>query len=138
MDVVTADRIVSRLYSNITRKTGSRINFGRQANSKICKIAGFKVKVDLDCELFESVLTFEQARNEFTKDSKFRKIAVDPFKNGQDLPAPDTTELFLCSCVKRSKRLSGITKKGHWFHVKGFGKIFLAELLINTASAPSP
>jgi len=131
MDVVTADRVVSRLYSK--HHPGKREAEITLVGSKFenLQIAGFKVKVDLDCELFETVLTFEQARNEFTKDSKFRKIAIDPFKTGQDLAAPDHYGAFLCSCVKEIETdCPGVTRKGHCFHVKGFGKIFLAELLI--------
>lgn len=130
-DVVTADRIVCRLYSkHLPDQKEAEITIVGSKFENL-RISGHPVQVDLDFELFESIPTYKAATTEFAKKSKFRKIAQDPFHDGITLPDPGPNGAFLCSCVKDMETdCPGVTRKGHSFHVKGFGKIFLAELFI--------
>lgn len=131
LDVVTADRVVCRLYSK--HHAGQKESEITMVGSKFenLRIAGHPVKVELDFELFESIPTYAHAVKEFAKKSKFRKIAGDPFQKGATLPEPGPHGAFLCSTVKElDTDCPGVKPQGHWFHIKGFGKIFLAEVLI--------
>jgi len=131
LDVVTADRIVCRLYSK--HQAGKKESEISIVGSKFenLRIAGHPVKVDLDFELFESIPTYAAAAKEFAKKSDFRKIAEDPFLNGAKLPEQGPNGAFLCSCVKElDTDCPGVSPQGHWFHIKGFGRIFLGELFI--------
>jgi hypothetical protein len=131
LDVVTADRIVCRLYSkhHPGKKEAEITIVGSKFEN--LRIAGHPVKIELDFALFESIPTYAAAATEFAKKSKFRKIAEDPFKNGAKLPDSGPNGAFLCSCVKELETdCPGVARNGHWFHIKGFGKIFLGELLI--------
>src|SRR4029077_19872185 len=83
---------------------------------------------------FAEIPTFKDARNAFDKKGKFRKIASDPFQTGKPLASQGEQEAFLCSCVKEMEtECPGVTRKGHSFHVKGFVRIFLGEVLIKNA-----
>jgi hypothetical protein len=134
LDVLTADRVVARLYSKTPEKK-SEGNF-TLVGSKFenLRIAGCPVHVELDCELFEEIPTFETARNAFEKKGKFRKIAEDPMHTKTPLPKQGDGGVFLCSCVKEMEAdCPGVIRKGHSFHVQGFGTIFLGEVLIRHA-----
>src|SRR5216684_4010946 len=102
LDVVTADRIVARLASNHTLDdkdypephftlVGSRFDN--------LQIAGCKVEVPLDIDLFEKIHTFEKARNEFKNNADFRRMAEDPFEGGDKLPEQPDHGAILCSIV---------------------------------------
>jgi hypothetical protein len=131
LDIVTADRIVARVYS----KHGAN---DREAKFTIVgskfenlRIAGCDVKLELDMVPFEKTPTFEEALKDFDNKGDFYKIAHDPFKTGQSIQKPNPYGAFLCSCVKEmSTTCPGVTRTGHCFHVPGFGKIFLGEVLI--------
>ena len=134
MDVLTADRVVARLYSK-TRKDHREGEF-TLVGSKFenLKIAGHIVHVDLDFDLFAKIPTFEAAKNAFKANEEFRKIALDPFGHNIAVEPQDDSGVFLCTCVKEmTADFPGVTKKGHSFHVKGFGTIFLGEVLIRRA-----
>lgn len=131
LDVVTADRVVSRLYSK--HLPGNKESEITMVGSKFenLRIAGHPVKVEFDFELFESIPTYKHATDEFAKKSKFRKIAGDPFQSGASLSEPGPNGAFLCSVVKElDTDCPGVKPQGHWFHIKGFGTIFLGEVLI--------
>ena len=131
LDIVTADRVVSRLYSK--HPAGEAEGIVTMVGSKFenLRIAGCPVHIDLNMDLFENIQTFEQAQKEFAKKGDFRKIAEDPFRTGQALKAPGPNGAFLCSCVKEMETTCpGVKRAGHCFSVPGFGKIFLAEVLI--------
>lgn len=129
LDVVTADRVVARLYSKhgVDDREGSFAIAGSRIEN--LRIAGHEVKVELDLELFERIPTYETALKDFEKKGDFYKIAHDPLKDGESITDPKG--VFLCSCVKEMNTdCPGVTRKGHCFHVKGFGKIFLGEVVI--------
>lgn len=131
LDIVTADRIVARVYS----KHGAD---DREAKFTIVgskfenlRIAGCDVKIELDMAPFEKVPTFEEALKDFDNKGDFYKIASDPFKTEEAIKKPGQNGAFLCSCVKEMETsCAGVERKGHCFKIPGFGKIFLGEVLI--------
>jgi hypothetical protein len=134
MDVLTADRIVARMYSKTP--TAEREGEFTLVGSKFenLRIAGHPVNLQLDFKLFETIPTYSDARKAFDKKGEFWKIAKDPFQTGHPQPAQGEQGAFFCSCVKDMETdCPGITRKGHSFHVKGFGTIFLGEVLIKHA-----
>jgi hypothetical protein len=131
LDIVTADRITARLYSKhgADAKEGSFTMVGSKFEN--LRIAGCDVKIELDLGVFEKVPTFVDAVKDFENKGDFFKIAHDPFKTGQSIARPDPYGAFLCSCVKEmSTSCPGVTRTGHCFHIPGFGKIYLGEVLI--------
>src|ERR1700720_4589159 len=78
LDVLTADRVVARLYSKHPAREAE--GFVTMVGSKFenLKIAGCPVHVELDFDLFENIRTFKEAQKAFEKDGGFRKIALDP------------------------------------------------------------
>jgi hypothetical protein len=134
LDVVTADRIVARLYS----KHGANDDEGHitMVGSRFenLRIAGCLVEIKLNTGLFERLQTYEDAKNEFDKKGEFRKIAEDPFQNGQSLKDIEPCGVILCSYVKEMETdCPGVKRVGHCFVVPGFGKVFLAEVIFKPA-----
>jgi len=131
MDIVTADRIVARLYSKHHRdeKEGSVSMVGSRFEN--LRIADCPVDVKLNTALFELLPTFVAAKKDFDNKGEFRKIAEDPFQTGQKLKTVEPDGAFLCTCVKEMETdCPGVTRVGHRFSVPGFGKIFLGEVVI--------
>jgi hypothetical protein len=131
MDMITADRIVARLYSK--HPAGNGEGFFTMVGSKFenLRIAGCPVELELNTELFDGLPTFTAATKEFTKKGEFRRIAEDPFQTGQTLKAPGPNGVILCSCVKDMETTCpGVKRVGHCFIVPGFGKVFLGEMVI--------
>ena len=131
LDVLTADRVVARLYSKHPYEETE--GFVTTVGSKFenLKIAGCPVHLELDFELFENIRNFKEAQKAFEKEGAFRKIAVDPFHTGQQLKPQGSNGAFLCSLVKEmDTNCPGVKRDGHSFHVPGFGKIFFGEMMI--------
>lgn len=131
LDVLTADRIVARLYSK--HHEGAAEGEITLVGSKFenLRIAGCPVHVELDYDLIEEILTFELAKKSFEKKGKFRKTAEDPFRTGETLEKLGEHGPILFSCVKEMEtECPGVTRRGHAFHVRGFGTIFLGEVII--------
>jgi hypothetical protein len=130
-DVVTADRIVARLYSKHLPKEPE--GFITMVGSKFenLRIAGCPAEIKLNTELFERLPTFVAAKKDFDNNGAFRKIAEDPFQTGQPLKTVEPNGAFLCTCVKEMKTdCPGVKTLGHCFTVPGFGKVFLGEVVI--------
>jgi hypothetical protein len=133
MDVVTADRLVARLYSKhgVNNEEGSISIVGSEIEN--LRIAGHPVRVELNLELFERICTYEAAQKDYENKGDFYRIAHDPLKNGST-PQSGPNGVFLCSCVKEMETsFAGVERVGHSFSVRGFGKIFLGELTIRHA-----
>ena len=131
LDIVTADRIVARLYSKHKRDEAE--GFFTIVGSKFenLRIAGCPVHIEIDQNVFEKIPTFRSALKDFENKGDFYKIAHDPFKTGQSIAARDANGAFLCSCVKEMDTdCPGVKRVGHCFFVPGFGKIFLGEVII--------
>lgn len=133
MDVLTADRVVCRLYSKHQKRApeGNVTMHGSKfENLKIC---GEPVTIDLDFDLFKNIQTFQQAIDEYNKPgSAFHLRAANPFgATGGDLPNQGVDGVFLCSLVKKlDVPHPGVEIDGHSIYVPGFGTVYFAELLM--------
>jgi len=130
-DVLTVDRVVSRLYSkhHADQREGSITWVGSKFEN--LRIAGCEVHVELNHALFHDLLTYEAAESAFKKGGDFRKIAEDPLGTDDVLKPANVDGVFLCSIVKSIKAdCPGVKVRGHSLYVPGFGKVFLGELLI--------
>ena len=131
LDVLTADRVVSRLYSK--HPAGEREGNITWVGSKFenLRVAGCPVELELNHDVFEKLLTFKDAQTAFEKGGDFRKIAEDPLCTGRKLKPADVDGVLLCSIVKKIKTdCPGVKVDGHSLYVQGFGRVFLGELLI--------
>lgn len=130
MDIVTADRIVARLYSK--HLPDEPEGFITMVGSRFenLRIADCPVDIKLNTKLFERLKTFEDAKKDFDKKGEIRKIAEDPLQTGKPLKEIKPCGVILCSLVKEMEtECPGVERAGHSFRVPGFGKIFLGEVV---------
>jgi hypothetical protein len=133
LDVITADRIVGRMASSHSaQESEPRITI---VGSKLenLRIAGCKVEISLDFDLFERISTFAAARKELDSNPNFRKMALDPFQTGETIPTPGAQGVILCSCLKDldASKCPGVKRLAHHaLSVPEFGNIFLGEILL--------
>jgi hypothetical protein len=131
LDVVTADRLVARLASQHSagKDEASVVVLGSTFDN--LRIAGCRAEVQLHHELFLSLDTNDAIRKALASNSEFRTMAEDPYQTGQKRAVPNARGVLLCSLVK-DIRLScpGVKSQGHTLVVPQFGKIFLAEMLV--------
>lgn len=134
MDILTADRIVCRLYSkHAQRAPEGRITMhgSKFENLSIC---GHPVRINLDFGLFEDIQTYEEAQRAYKSNDKFKRIASDPLQNGEILAEQQCNGAFLCSLVEGGGiqvSAPGVKVSGHSIHVPGFGTVFFAETFIS-------
>ena len=117
LQVVTADRIVSRLTS--THKRGKREGHIVAVGSDFhnLRVLGHELKVTLRHKLLSDSETFEHLRNKVASDNDSGKIAV--IDDG----------VAICSLVERIETdLPGVDPRQHIFRVPNFGKFSLAEV----------
>ena len=117
LEVVTADRIVSRLTftHKHDKKEGLIVSVGSEFHN--LRVLGHELKVTLRHELLSDSETFEQLRNKVASDKDSEKIAV--IGDG----------VAVCSLVERIETdLPGVHPRQHIFRVPNFGKISLAEV----------
>jgi len=135
LDVVTADRVVSRIASSW--KSGDEpesVLLGSRFEN--LRIAGHKIDVELHHDLALKLKTFAQATDQFASNAEFRKMAEHPFGTSKSPKKKhDSCGVICCSLVKelKTESRSGITLHGHHGHVlevPEFGKVFLAELVL--------
>jgi hypothetical protein len=133
MDVLTADRIVCRLYSKHQKKAPEghiTMHGSKFENLKIC---GKPATIDLDFKLFENIQTFADAQKAYgDRDSEFYKRASDPFGTGEVLPQQTDEGVFLCSLAKgvHVEEGLGVTPERNSIYVRGFGTVYFAELFM--------
>ncbi|HVM74291.1 MAG TPA: choice-of-anchor P family protein [Candidatus Saccharimonadales bacterium] len=133
LDVITADRIVSRVASSW--ETGSEpesVVIGSRFEN--LRIAGHEIEVELHHELALQMKTFADARKQFASNSEFRKMAESPFGAWKLPKKIEPQGVIVCSLVKELKpeKCPGIKQHGHHGHVleiPEFGKVYLAELV---------
>src|SRR5579859_766982 len=132
LDMVTADRIVTRLASSYESGDESRILVIGSRFENL-RIAGCKIHVELHHELALRLDTFAAVRKEYESNKDFRKMTDDPFEP-RKLPAKvEAHEVVRCSLVKELQppKCPGIVSHGHCGHVlvvPEFGQIYLAEV----------
>jgi len=117
LQIVTADRIVSRLTS--THKRGKREGHIVAVGSEFhnLRIHGHELKVTLRHKLLSDSETFEQLRNKVASDKDSGKIAV--VDDG----------VAICSLVEKIETdLPGVDPRRHLVQVPNFGKLSLAEV----------
>lgn len=138
LDVITADRVVSRIASSW--ESGDEphsVILGSRFDN--LHIAGCKIEVELDHELGLKMETFEDARNEFASNAEFRKMAESPTGAWKAPKKIEPHGVIHCSLVKevRPGKCPGVKRLGHNGHVlvvPEFGKIHLAELTLTHGS----
>jgi len=134
LDILTADRIVCRLYSKHQQgEPEGRVTMhgSKFENLAIC---GHPVNIELDFGLFEGIQTYEAAQKAYKSNDKFKKVASDPLQSGQLLPEQKANGAFLCSLVEGGRievKAPGVKVSGHSIHVPGFGKAYFAESFIS-------
>jgi hypothetical protein len=134
LDVLTADRIVSRLYSKHPPKAKEGNITWHGSRFENLRISGCPVQIELNTDLFEKLLTYKAAEEAFAKAGEFRTIAEDPLQTGDKQKPSDVKGVFLCSIVKKIEvDCPGVKVSGHSLEVAGFGKVYLGELLIKPA-----
>jgi hypothetical protein len=132
LDVVTADRLVARISSyHLFEEEQSHFSFVGSKFENL-RIAGYPVQVELNERLFAHLGTFDKVKKELETDKEFRKMAEDPFQTGQKLKPGDGNGEIVCSLVKSMKTSApGVKPEGHAFSVHHFGKVYVAETLID-------
>lgn len=133
MDVLTADRVVCRLYSK--HKKGADEGRITMHGTKFdnLQICGRSVTIDLDFKLFENIQTFADAQHAYEdRESDFHKRAADPFGTGQELQPQTDDGVFLCSLAKNItvEEGLGVTADRHSIYVPGFGTVYFAEVFM--------
>src|SRR5262249_24476373 len=116
LDVLTADRIVARLYSKHAQGEQEGVITMHGSKFENLQICGRPVTIDLDFDLFEQIPTFERARTAYADaSSNFHKRAKDPLGRGAALPSQDKNGAFLCSLVKGDIQVDypGVVSSGH-------------------------
>jgi hypothetical protein len=129
LDVVTADRVVSRVSSFwLDAEKESHFSFSGSRFENL-QIAGHPVKVELKSKLIAELPKFSDVNNELAKNENFRKMAQDSFPGDFDVMKHDG--VILCSLATgMSTEAPGVTPKGHVISVPHFGKVYLAEVLV--------
>lgn len=139
-DVLTADRIVSRLYSKHQPNAAEGNITWVGSKFENLRIAGCPVQIELNTKLFHNpekpeldLDTYGKAKTDFDSGGEFSKICSDPL-TGEPLTPKNFRGAFLCSIVKKIVvDHPGVTVHGHSIKVAGFGKVYLGELLIKNA-----
>ena len=138
LDVITADRVVSRLASSyVEGEEAESVWIGSRFDN--LQIAGCKIDVELHHELWPKLKTFELAIAEFEKNEEFRKMAKSPLGLWKLPKKIDRHGVICCSLVKKltPEKCPGVEHLGHHGHVlvvPEFGKIYLAELVLTHGS----
>lgn len=133
LDVITADRVVSRVYSKHHRDAPEGHITMHGSTFDNLKICGQLVTMKLDFGLFEDVKTYEQAQAAYQSNDKFKRIAHDPMRADLNLPEQKCGGAFLCSLVEGEIPLTipGVKTAGHSVYVPGFGRVYFAEVFIS-------
>jgi hypothetical protein len=119
LDMVTADRIVSRLTSIHSPQEPEGHIIAEDSRFEGLKISGEDVKVILRHDLLVKCKTFSDLTKGIAGDKKSGKIvALD-----------EDRQVAICSLVEKIEtKLKGVDVKQHLIEVRNFGKIFLAEI----------
>ena len=133
LDVLTADRIVCRLYSKHHPNDAEGRVTMHSSKFENLAICGHPVTIELDFGLFDGIQTYEAAQNAYGNNAAFQRVASDPFHTGRPLPAQGPNGAFLCSLVKGGQinlQVPDVTVSGHSIYVPGFGTAYFAETFI--------
>lgn len=130
LDVITADRVVSRVSSFwVNPEYESHFSFSGSQFENL-KIAGHPVKVELKSRLIAELPKFSDVNKELANDEKFRKMAQDSYPSANYDVTKHNGVIFCSLATDMSAEAPGVTPKGHVFQIPHFGKVFLAEVLL--------
>jgi len=132
LDVVTADRVVSRISSyHVGGAPESHFSFLGSKFENL-HIGGCKADITLNHDFFAKYKTFAAVRNELERKGEFRRMAEDPFQTGNPIQMEDGHEVILCSLVKKmATDAPDVTTQAHAFVIPHFGRVYLAEAIID-------
>ncbi len=132
LDVITADRVVSRISSyHVRGEYESHFSFLGSKFENL-RIGGCEADITLSHDFFIKYKTFADVRNELEKDGEFRRMAEDPFQTGTPIELANGHEVLLCSLVEKLEtNAPGVTTLGHAFVIPHFGRVYLAEAIID-------
>ena len=125
LEIVTADRIVSRLISRHKKDDpeGHIVATGSEFHN--LRVHGHLLTVTLRHKLLSDSKTFEHLRNKVESKEESGRIAVVSKDKG----------VAICSLVEKIETdLPGVDPKKHVFRVPNFGKISLAEIFAEHGS----
>ena len=132
LDVVTADRVVSRISSYYVRGAPESHFSFLGSNFENLHIGGCKADVTLNDDFFVKYKTFAEVRKDLGKGGEFRRMAEDPFQTGIPVHLKPGHEVILCSLVKKMKTdAPDVTTQAHAFVIPQFGRVYLAEAIID-------
>ena len=128
LDVVTADRVVSRISSyHVGGAPESHFSFLGSKFENL-HIGGCKADITLNHDFFAKYKTFAAVRNELERKGEFRRMTEDPFQTGNPIQMEDGHEVILCSLVKKmATDAPDVTTQAHAFVIPHFGRVYLAE-----------
>jgi hypothetical protein len=132
LDVLTADRVVARLSSSFDPANEEARILVIGSRFENLRIAGHRVEVELHHELALRLDTFEAVRKEFATNPDFRRMAADPDGTGrlpESIAAHGVVRWSLVKEIEPAK-CPGVVRYGRVLEVPEFGKIHLAEVLI--------
>jgi hypothetical protein len=116
---ITADRVISRLTSIHIPDDPEGHIIADDSRFEGLKIDGKDVNVVLRHDLLVKAKTY---------DALAQSIASDP-KSGKIAAIHKNRKVAICSLVEKiDTKLPGVDAKRHLIEIKGFGKIFLAEI----------
>ncbi|HME11526.1 MAG TPA: choice-of-anchor P family protein [Candidatus Acidoferrum sp.] len=130
LDVITADRLVSRVSSFWTNKDDEpHFSFSGSAFDNL-RIAGCPIHVEIKSKLISELPRFSDVGKELANNEKFRKMAQDSFPDGGFDITKHNGVIFCSLATDLAAEAPGVTAKGHVITVPHFGKVYLAEVLI--------
>jgi hypothetical protein len=136
LDVVTCDRLMSRLTSKHNHGGGqaSFVLHGTHFNG--LRIAGHNIDLNLAVGLFSELSTWDKLNSAYANDASIRKelddLSLYPAK-GNTLPVHNG--VFSCTLAHFPEKLPrGLTRKDHGIHVPHFGTVYVAEYYITATS----
>jgi hypothetical protein len=141
LDILTADRIVCRLYSkHHPNDAEGRVTMHGSKFENLA-IFGRPVNISLDFDLFEDIQTYDEATQAYNLNANFRNLVSDPLRTGRTLRQPGPNGVFFCSLVQGGQinwnpwnswnQGRSVKVDGHSIHVPGFGKAYFAETFIS-------
>lgn len=132
LDVVTADVVVARIASRHPKDGGEPSIIPVGSYFENLRVAGCKVDVPLNTELFTRCSRYREVRQTINEDGAVRTRLSHGFA---DLSAQPPGGALLCSLANGvSVNCREVQTEGHAIHVPHFGTVYLAEFLITPYS----
>lgn len=137
LDVVTCDRLITRLTSKHPEDGSSQASFilyGTRFEN--LRIAGYQIDLNLAIGLFSQLGTFEKLNTAYQTDPAIRaelsQLAMYPVK-GERLPV--SNGIFGCTLAHIPDELpGGLTRNGQGIYVPHFGTVYPAQFYITEGS----